>query len=85
MADHYGVRPADLRGTSRSQALAEARHVAIYLCRQFTQRSLLEVGATFGGRDATTVMHSERKIRRLVAVRDDLKNRIAAITAELRH
>lgn len=84
VADHYGVRPADLRGTSRSRALAEARHVAIFLCRELTHRSLPEVGAAFGGRDATTVMHSERKVRRLVAVRDDLNSRIAAISAELR-
>lgn len=62
-ADYFGVSLEDLRGHSRSRVLVNARQVAMYLCRELTDLSLPRIGQAFGGRDHTTVMHADRKIR----------------------
>ena len=53
----------DLCGSSRSRVLVTARQIAMYLCRELTDLSLPKIGQLFGGRDHTTVMHADRKIR----------------------
>jgi len=62
----YNARLSDLQSKRRSQSVAVPRQVCMYLARRLTGRSLEEIGAFFGGRDHTTVLHAERKIRRLV-------------------
>ena len=62
-AEYFGVTIDDLTGSSRSRVLVTARQIAMYLCRELTDLSLPKIGQTFGGRDHTTVMHAERKIR----------------------
>ncbi|MGW1605209.1 chromosomal replication initiator protein DnaA, partial [Streptomyces eurythermus] len=64
-ADYFGLTVEDLCGTSRGRALVTARQIAMYLCRELTDLSLPKIGAQFGGRDHTTVMHADRKIRAL--------------------
>src|SRR5690606_8886412 len=61
-ADYFGLTVEDLCGTSRGRALVTARQIAMYLCRELTDLSLPKIGALFGGRDHTTVMHADRKI-----------------------
>lgn len=74
----------DLCGTSRSRALVEARQIAMYLCRELTDLSLPKIGQTFGGRDHTTVMHADRKIRELMAERRALYNHVNEITTKIK-
>ena len=74
----------DLCGTSRSRALVEARQIAMYLCRELTDLSLPKIGQTFGGRDHTTVMHADRKIRELMAERRALYNHVNEITTQIK-
>ncbi|MBN3585129.1 chromosomal replication initiator protein DnaA, partial [Algoriphagus aestuarii] len=66
-ASYFGLTPEDLCGTSRSRVLVIARQIAMYLCRELTDLSLPKIGQQFGGRDHTTVIHADRKIRRLMA------------------
>ncbi len=61
-ARHFGLRLADLRGPARHRAVVTARDVAMYLARKLTRRSLENIGAYFGGRDHTTVLHGCRKV-----------------------
>jgi chromosomal replication initiator protein len=68
-AAYFSLTLDDLCGTSRSRALVNARQIAMYLCRELTELSLPKIGQTFGGRDHTTVMHADRKIRELMAER----------------
>ena len=68
-AAYFGLTIEDLRGTSRCRVLVTARQIAMYLCRELTELSLPKIGQQFGGRDHTTVMHAERKIRDLMAER----------------
>jgi chromosomal replication initiator protein len=74
----------DLTGASRSRVLVTARQIAMYLCRELTDLSLPKIGQAFGGRDHTTVMHADRKIRQLMAERRSLYNQIADLTARIR-
>jgi chromosomal replication initiator protein len=57
----------------------------MYLCRELTDLSLPKIGQTFGGRDHTTVMHADRKIRELMAERRALYNHVNEITTKIKH
>jgi len=83
-AQYFGVTMDDLTGGSRSRVLVTARQIAMYLCRELTDLSLPKIGQAFGGRDHTTVMHADRKIRQLMAERRSLYNQIADLTARIR-
>jgi chromosomal replication initiator protein len=83
-ADYFGVSLEDLRGHSRSRVLVNARQVAMYLCRELTDLSLPRIGQAFGGRDHTTVMHADRKIRQHMAERRSLYNQIAELTNRIK-
>ncbi|MFV2094619.1 MULTISPECIES: chromosomal replication initiator protein DnaA [unclassified Micromonospora] len=83
-ADYFGVSLEDLRGNSRSRVLVNARQVAMYLCRELTDLSLPRIGQAFGGRDHTTVMHADRKIRQQMAERRSLYNQIAELTNRIK-
>jgi chromosomal replication initiator protein len=82
--DYFGVSLEDLRGHSRSRVLVNARQVAMYLCRELTDLSLPRIGQAFGGRDHTTVMHADRKIRQHMAERRSLYNQIAELTNRIK-
>jgi chromosomal replication initiator protein len=62
VSDYFGLTYKDLRGKRRTKAVAFPRQVAMYLSRELTEYSTTEVGAEFGGRDHTTVMHACQKI-----------------------
>jgi chromosomal replication initiator protein len=84
VSEYFGVSVDDLRGQSRSRVLVQARQVAMYLCRELTDMSLPRIGQAFGGRDHTTVMHAERKIRQLMSERRTLFNQIAELTNRIK-
>ena len=61
----YNVRLADLQSKRRHKSVTLPRQVCMYLARQKTRLSLMEIGGYFGGRDHTTVMHSIKAIEEL--------------------
>jgi chromosomal replication initiator protein len=81
---YFGISIDDLIGSSRSRTLVTARQIAMYLCRELTDLSLPAIGQSFGGRDHTTVMHAERKIRQLMAERRGLYNQVADLTTRIK-
>ena len=83
-AAYFGVTVDDLCGSSRSRVLVTARQIAMYLCRELTDLSLPKIGQAFGGRDHTTVMHADRKIRQLMAERRSLSNQVTDLTARIK-
>ncbi|MFQ5897149.1 MAG: chromosomal replication initiator protein DnaA [Candidatus Methylomirabilia bacterium] len=66
VSDFFGVKPSDLKARNRTRAIAFPRQVAMYLSRQLTHASLIEVGRAFGGKDHTTVLHAVDKIQGLL-------------------
>lgn len=83
-AAYFGVTVEDLCGSSRSRVLVTARQIAMYLCRELTDLSLPKIGQAFGGRDHTTVMHADRKIRQLMAERRSLFNQVTDLTSRIK-
>ncbi len=83
-ASYFGVTIDDLCGASRSRVLVTARQIAMYLCRELTDLSLPKIGQAFGGRDHTTVMHADRKIRQLMAERRSLFNQVTDLTGRIK-
>ena len=83
-AGYFGVTMDDLTGASRSRVLVTARQIAMYLCRELTDLSLPKIGQQFGGRDHTTVMHADRKVRQLIAERRSLYNQVSDLTARIK-
>ena len=61
-----------------------ARQIAMYLCRELTELSLPKIGQSFGGRDHTTVMHADRKIRELMAERRSIYNQVNELTGRIK-
>ncbi len=64
VAREFGCHVNDLRGARRTQDIAFARHVAMYLARDLTEASLPQIGERFGGRDHSTVLYAVHKIER---------------------
>lgn len=62
VADFYKIRIADMYSKKRPASIARPRQIAMYLAKEMTQKSLPEIGDSFGGRDHTTVLHAVRKI-----------------------
>jgi chromosomal replication initiator protein len=83
-AAYFGLTIEDLCGTSRSRVLVTARQIAMYLCRELTDLSLPKIGQQFGGRDHTTVMHADKKIRQLMAERRAIYNQVTELTNRIK-
>ena len=74
----------ELCGANRTRNLVLARQIAMYLCRELTEMSLPKIGQEFGGRDHTTVMHAERKIRKLMAEKHAVYNQVTELTNRIK-
>ena len=85
VAEYFGLTVEDLIGSSRSRILVTARQIAMYLCRELTDLSLPKIGQYFGGRDHTTVMHADRKIRSLMAERRPIFNQVTELTNRIKN
>ena len=83
-AEFYSVSIDDLCGPGKTKALALARQIAMYLCRELTDLSLPRIGQTFGNRDHTTVMHADRKIRQLMGENRAVYNQVTELTNRIR-
>ncbi len=83
-ATYFELSIEDLCGASRSRALAHARQVAMYLCRSLTQLSLPKIGQAFGGRDHTTVMHANKKVRDSMADDRTVYTEVSELTSRIK-
>lgn len=84
LAEAYSTSVEELCGPSKTRPLATARQIAMYLCRELTEMSLPKIGATFGGRDHTTVMYAERKISKQIKDDRDLFTQVQQLTSEIK-
>jgi chromosomal replication initiator protein len=83
-ADFFGITIEEMCGPGKTKALAQARPIAMYLCRELTDLSLPRIGQTFGGRDHTTVMHADKKIRNEIAQRRKTFEQVQELTTRIR-
>jgi chromosomal replication initiator protein len=83
VADHFGLKVADLKSDKRLKTFVQARHVAVWLCRDLTSASYPDIGNKFGGKDHSTVIHSAKKIDRLLAEDPALAKTVDDIRASI--
>jgi chromosomal replication initiator protein len=83
-AEHFGLKQSDLISPGRARALARPRQAAMWLAKQFTTRSLPDIGRRFGGRDHTTVLHAVRRIDELRAADPQLAQDLETLARKLR-
>ncbi len=84
VATYYKITPDDLYGSSRIAAIALARQIAMYICREQTNLSLPKIGQLFGGRDHTTVMYAQRKIAEFMSERRYVYNQVTEIISRIK-
>ncbi|MBB4853969.1 chromosomal replication initiator protein [Mycobacteroides chelonae] len=82
-AEYFDTTVEELRGPGKTRALAQARQIAMYLCRELTDLSLPKIGQTFG-RDHTTVMYADKKVRGEMAQRREIFDHVKELTARIR-
>ena len=83
VAQHYGTRLADMTSSRRSKDVVIPRQVAMYLCKQLTQRSLPEIGRHFGGRDHTTVIHAIKRVEDMKATSAEIVHDLTLLQRQL--
>jgi len=83
VAEYYRISLEDMCGKQRDKHIVMPRQIAMYLIRQETQASLLEIGQLFGGRDHSTVLHACEKIDRAFNLNPILRREVIAIREQL--
>lgn len=83
VADHFNITMADISSKKKSQDIVFPRQIAMYLCRQYTETSLQEVGQYLGKRDHTTVMHSIEKIQHELDTNESTRNIVNVIIKKI--
>lgn len=83
VAEYYRISLESMCGKQRDKHIVMPRQVAMYLIRQVTQDSLLEIGQLFGGRDHSTVLHACEKIDRTLNINPTLRREVVAIREQL--
>lgn len=79
VADYYQLKVSDLKSEKRIKTVVVPRQIAIYICRELTKASYPEIGDKFGGKDHSTVIHSVKKIDKLLTQDHELRNTIDVI------
>lgn len=84
VARHFKISVLEMKSARRAANIVRPRHIAAYLARVHTLKSLPEIGRRFGDRDHTTILHAVRKIQRLMEKDLDLKGLVDAISAKIK-
>lgn len=80
---HYETDPVDILSKRRPDSVVKARHIAMFLARKHTLKSLPDIGRRIGNKDHTTVIHAINKINKLLEVDLSVAADIAAIEAKI--
>jgi chromosomal replication initiator protein len=83
VSDHYRVRVVDLKSANRSKPLVTARQVAMYLIKKSLDKSLVEIGRQFGGKDHTTVINALKRVESQLLKDSDLKKDIEELQVRI--
>jgi len=85
VAEHYNIRLSDMLSPRRARAIARPRQIAMFLCKELTDKSLPEIGRKFGGRDHTTIMHGVKRITQLSDEDASLREDVAVLRRSLEY
>ena len=76
VAEHFNIDTADIIGNKRSTKVVRPRQICMYLCREYTNIALKNIGEFLGGRDHSTVLHGINKIEEVMAEDESVRNTI---------
>lgn len=80
VASRYNIKVSEMSSSRRLRSIARPRQIAMYLSKKLTSKSLAEIGASFGKKDHTTVMHAVKKIESLILEDADFREEITLLT-----
>ena len=83
VAEHFGVKPEDITSKKRNSEFVQPRQVVMYLCRELTDISQVNIGKILGKKDHTTVIHGVKKIEAEIESNEELRNKIDIIIKKL--
>jgi chromosomal replication initiator protein len=84
VADYFNIKIQELSSRKRPENIAKARQIAMYITRQLTDYSLVQIGQYFGGKDHTTVMHAIDKIEKMIKADDKFKTTVDELMARVK-
>jgi chromosomal replication initiator protein len=84
VADYFNIKIQDLSSRKRPENIAKARQIAMYITRQLTEYSLVQIGQYFGGKDHTTVMHAIDKIEKMIKADEKFKTTVDELMARVK-
>lgn len=80
VSEYFKIRVADIKSTSRAKPIVVPRQIAMFLIKKFLDKSLVDIGRAFGGKDHTTVINSLEKVKNLQMSDPQFKNDIDELT-----
>ena len=83
VADYFGISVTEMNSRRRTNAIAYPRQIAMYLSRSLTDHSLPDIGTAFGGRDHTTVLHANEKIKKELVENENTKSVISLLESKI--
>ncbi|MGJ4050127.1 chromosomal replication initiator protein DnaA [Corynebacterium macclintockiae] len=84
VANYFNLTTDELVGKGRAKKFVQARQIAMYLCRELTDLSLPKLGSSFGGRDHTTVMYAERRVRESLSENKKVFDQVQELTQKIK-
>lgn len=85
VGEYYNIKLEDFSAKKRTRAIAFPRQIAMYLCRELTELSLPRIGASFGGRDHTTVIHAHKKITEMMEKDPELNHIVNNLAEKIKN
>ena len=83
VAEHFDVRIADMTSKRRPKNIAFPRQIAMYIARELTKSSLMEIGGAFGGRDHGTVLHAHRLVKERITTDEKIRQVVKFLQDQL--
>ncbi len=83
VADHFKVKMTDMKSTTRAKQIVVPRQTAMYLIKKTLDKSLVDIGRAFGGKDHTTVMNALDRVEFLLSKDMDFKNDLDELTTRI--
>jgi chromosomal replication initiator protein len=72
VSDHFEVKLSDLKSSTRAKPIVVPRQICMYLIKKFLDKSLVDIGKAFGGKDHTTVMNAIERVQHLQSNDQDI-------------
>lgn len=83
VAEHFGINPEDITSKKRNSEFVLPRQIVMYLCRDLTETSYINIGKILRKKDHTTIIHGVKKITEEISTNEELRNKIDVIRKKI--